>query len=198
MLDDPTCWVNQHFIVWPPCLMTTQHVGWCWNMFDAVSNIWSNISLILMLDAWNFVSLAGLNNMLHVRMCIRTANSAVTIDTVCSRQCSLKMSASEEAAQNINQTSSKKTPKQKARRWSDEETDHLIDLLEGNRCLWDVFCEGRAKNFGPSLFSIAWQTSLTIYEIAALVIRNWKLKDLKVSPIARKCWMYVRYRLATS
>ena len=71
---------------------------------------------------------------------IRTANSVVTIDTVCSRQCSLKMSASEEAAHNIDQTSSKKTPKQNARRWSDEETDRLIDLLEGNRCLWDVFC----------------------------------------------------------
>ena len=40
---------------------------------------------------------------------------AVTIDTVCSRQCSLKMSASEEAAQNIDQTSSKKNPpKQKS------------------------------------------------------------------------------------
>ena len=78
--------------------------------------------------------------MLHARTRIRTANSAVTIDTVCSRQCSLKMSASEEAAPNIDQTSSKKTPKQKARRWSDEETDRLIDLLEGNRCLWDVFC----------------------------------------------------------
>ena len=50
------------------------------------------------------------------------------------------MSASEEVAQKIDQTSSKKTPKQNARRWSDEETDRLIDLLEGNRCLWDVFC----------------------------------------------------------
>ena len=115
MLDDPTCWVNQHFIVWPPCLMTTQHVGWCWNMFDAVSNIWSNISFVLMLDVWNFVCLAGLNNMLHARTCITTANSAVTIDTVYSRQCSLKMSASEEAAQNIDQTSSKKNTKTKSK-----------------------------------------------------------------------------------
>lgn len=48
------------------------------------------------------------------------------------------MSASEEA--NIDQTSTKKTPKQKARRWSDDETDRLIDLLEENKCLWDVFC----------------------------------------------------------
>ena len=77
--------------------------------------------------------------MLRARTRIRTANSAVTIDTICSRQCSLKMPASEEAAQKIDQTSSKKAPKQKARRWSDEETDCLIDLLEGNRCLWDVF-----------------------------------------------------------
>lgn len=78
--------------------------------------------------------------MLHARTRIRTANSAVTIDTVRSLQCSLKMSASEEVAQKIDQTSSKKSPKQKARRWSDEEIDRLIDLLEGNRCLWDVFC----------------------------------------------------------
>ena len=78
--------------------------------------------------------------MLHAHTRIVTANSVVTIDTVCLRQCSLKMSASEEAAQNIDQTSSKKTPKQKARRWSDEETDRLSDLLEGNRFLWDVFC----------------------------------------------------------
>ena len=78
--------------------------------------------------------------MLHARTRIVTPNSVVTINAVCLRQCSLKMSASEEAAKNIDQTSSKKTPKQKARRWSDEETDRLIDLLEGNRFLWDVFC----------------------------------------------------------
>ena len=42
MLDNPRCWVNQHFIVWSLSLMTIQHVGWCWNMFDIVSNIWSN------------------------------------------------------------------------------------------------------------------------------------------------------------
>ena len=70
--------------------------------------------------------------MLHARTRIRTANSAVTIDTVCSRQCSLKISASEEAAQNIDQTFTKKTPKQKGRGWSDEETDRLIDPLKGN------------------------------------------------------------------
>ena len=76
--------------------------------------------------------------MLHARTRIVTANSVVAIDTVCWRQCSLKMSASEEA--NIDQTSTKRTPKQKARRWSDDETDRLIDLLEENKCLWDVFC----------------------------------------------------------
>ena len=76
--------------------------------------------------------------MLHARTRIVTANSVVAIDTVYWRQCSLKMSASEEA--NIDQTSTKKTPKQKARRWSDDETDRLIDLLEENKCLWDVFC----------------------------------------------------------
>ena len=27
-----------------------------------------------------------------------------------------------------------------ARHWTDKETDCLIDLLEGNRYLWDVFC----------------------------------------------------------
>ena len=76
--------------------------------------------------------------MLHARTRIVTANSVVAIDTVSWRQCSLKMSASEEA--NIDQTSTKKTPKQKARRWSDDETNRLIDLLEENKCLWDVFC----------------------------------------------------------
>ena len=191
MLDDPTFYrLATVFDDHSTCWMMLEHV-WC--------SIKHLIHFVLMSDAWNFVRLTGLNNMLHARTRIRTANSAVTIDTVCSRQCSLKMSASEEAAQNIDQTSSKKTPKQKARRWSDKETDRLIDLLEGNRCLWDVFCERRVKNnYGPSLFSIAWQTSLTIYEIAALEIRNWKLKDLKVSPVARKCWMYVWYGLATS
>ncbi|XP_044171518.1 uncharacterized protein LOC122955844 [Acropora millepora] len=78
--------------------------------------------------------------MLHARSLIRTANSAVTIDTVCSRQCSLKILASEEAAQNIDQTFTKKTPKQKGRGWSDEEFDPLMDPFNGNRCLWDDFC----------------------------------------------------------
>ena len=141
------CWTTQHVgwtnilsfghRVWRPLNMLDD-VGTCLMQYQTFDPTSSNISFVLMLDAWNYVHLAGLNNMLHARTRIRTANSAVTIDTVCSRQCSLKMSASEEAAQNIDQTSSKKTPKQKARRWSDEETDRLIDLLEGNRCLWDV------------------------------------------------------------
>jgi hypothetical protein len=29
----------------------------------------------------------------------------------------------------------------KGRKWSDQETDLLIDLLEDNPCLWDVFCK---------------------------------------------------------
>ena len=118
MLDDPTCWVNQHFIVkfghrvwWP--LNMLDDVGTCLMQYQTFDPTSSNISFVLMLDAWNFVRLAGLNNMLHAR--IRTANSAVTIDTVCSRQCSLKMSTSEEAAQNIDQTSSKKNTKTKSK-----------------------------------------------------------------------------------
>ena len=78
--------------------------------------------------------------MLHARTCIVTANSVITIDTVCLHQCSLKMSASKEAVQNIDQTSRQKTPTQKARHWSDKETDCLIDPLKGNTCLRDVFC----------------------------------------------------------
>ena len=69
------------------CWMMLEHVWMQHQTFDPTS---SNISFVLMLDAWNFVRLAGLNNMLHARTRIRTANSAVTIDTVCSRQCSLK------------------------------------------------------------------------------------------------------------
>ena len=73
--------------------------------------------------------------MLHARTRIRTANSAVTIDTVCSRQCSLKMSASEEAAQNIDQTSSKKTPKQKSQYRREVLEFHPHDLVIS----WRVF-----------------------------------------------------------
>ena len=112
-------------------------VGTCLMQYQTFHPTSCNISFVLMLDACNFVRLASLNNMLHARTRIVTANSVVTIDTVCLRQCSLKMSASEEAAQNIDQTSSKKTPKQKARRWSDEETDRLIDLLERKSIFFD-------------------------------------------------------------
>ena len=73
--------------------------------------------------------------MLHARTRIRTGNSAVTIDTVCSRQCSLKMSASEEAAQNIDQTSSKKTPKQKS-----QYRLEVLEFLSHDRVIsWRVF-----------------------------------------------------------
>ena len=73
--------------------------------------------------------------MLQARTRIRTGNSAVTIDTVCSRQCSLKMSASEEAAQNIDQTSSKKTPKQKSQYRREVLEFHSHDLVIS----WHVF-----------------------------------------------------------
>ena len=94
----------------------------CWMMLEPV---WCSIKHLIQHFFCSHVGcvkfrLTGLNNMLHARTRIRTANLAVTIDTVCSRQCGLKMSASEEAAQNIDQTSSKKTPKQKARHWNDE------------------------------------------------------------------------------
>ena len=46
----------------------------------------------------------------------------------------------------IGEIETEKTPnrkrkqcKGKARKWSDEETDLLIDLLEQNGCQWDVF-----------------------------------------------------------
>ena len=108
------------------CLMQYQ-------TFDPTS---FDISFVLMLDARNFARLAGLNNILHARTRIRTANSAVTIDTVCSRQCSLKMSASEEAAQNIDQTSSKKkTTKQKSQYRREVLEFHSHDLVVS----WRVF-----------------------------------------------------------
>ena len=73
--------------------------------------------------------------MLHARKRLRTANPAVTIDTVCSRQCSLKMSASVEAAQNIDHTSSKKTPKQKSQYRREVLEFHSHDLVIS----WRVF-----------------------------------------------------------
>ena len=72
--------------------------------------------------------------MLHARTRIRTANSGVTIETVCSRQYSLKMSASEEAAQNIDQTSSKKK-KQKSQYRREVLEFHSHDLVIS----WRVF-----------------------------------------------------------
>ena len=92
----------------------------CWMMLE---HVWCSIKhliqyrptflFVLMLNAWKFVRLASLNNMLYACTRIVTANSVVTIDTACLRQCSLKMSASEEAAQNIDKTCSKKKNKKK-------------------------------------------------------------------------------------
>ena len=94
------CWTTQH-VGWTNILSFGHRVWWPLNMLDDVGTCLMqyqtfdptsfNISFVLMLDAWNFVRLAGLSNMLHARTRIRTANSAVTIDTVCSRQCSLKV-----------------------------------------------------------------------------------------------------------
>lgn len=68
-------------------------VGTCLKQYQTFDPTSSNLSFVLML---------------HARTRIVTANSVVTIDTVGLRQCSLKMAASEEAAQNIAQTSNKK------------------------------------------------------------------------------------------
>lgn len=45
--------------------------------------------------------------------------------------------------------------------------------------------DGTRRNWGPRCLTIAEQTSLMIYEIAALEIRNWKLRDLNVSPVTK-------------
>ena len=75
------CWATQH-VGWTNILSFGHRVWWRLNMLDDVRTCLMqyqtfdptspNISFVLMLDAWNFVRLAGLNNMLHARTCIRT------------------------------------------------------------------------------------------------------------------------------
>ena len=75
------CWTTQH-VGWTNILSFGHRVWWPLNMLDDVGTCLmqyqtfdptsSNISFVLMLDAWNFVRLAGLNNMLHACTRIRT------------------------------------------------------------------------------------------------------------------------------
>ena len=134
--------------------------------------------------------------MLHARTRIVTANSVVAIDTVYWRQCSLKMSASEEA--NIDQTSTKKTPKQKARRWSDDETDRLIDLLEENKCLWDVFCtEYHLKDKRERAYSsIEEELDISVSDIRNKIVglRSQLARELaKTNLFSLVCLLYPRF-----
>ena len=77
------CWKTEN-VGWTNILSFGHRVWWPLNMLDDAGTCLmqyqtfdptsSNISFVLMLDAWNFVRLAGLNNMLHARTRIRTAN----------------------------------------------------------------------------------------------------------------------------
>jgi len=46
----------------------------------------------------------------------------------------------------IEETLSRKRKQRKGRIWNDEKTDLLIDLLEQNACLWDVFSKYHFQN----------------------------------------------------
>ena len=91
--------------------------------------------------------------MFGARMRTTLAQWLVSIDTASCLRTSLvqylKMANEEEASMDVaelreNETEDtpsrkRKQSKAKARKWNDEETDLLIDLLEQNGCLWDVF-----------------------------------------------------------
>ena len=95
----------------------------------------------------------ALSNMFGARMRTTLAQWLVSIDTASCLRTSLvqylKMANEEEASMDVaelreNETEDtpsrkRKQSKAKARKWNDEETDLLIDLLEQNGCLWDVF-----------------------------------------------------------
>ena len=121
-------------------------------------------------------------------------------------QCSLKMSATEEV--NIDQTSSKKTPKQKARHRSDNETDRLIDPLEENKCLWDVLCtEYHLKDMRERAYSlIEEELDISVSDIRNKIVGLTSqlahdIAKTNSNPLClmfdQTCWMNVWYRLAT-
>ena len=85
--------------------------------------------------------------MFDARMRVDSIRLFVSMDTV-SRHAliSLKMANEEDVLVDLSENviEDKSTPKRKGnkvrtRRWTDEETDILIDMFEESACLWDIF-----------------------------------------------------------
>ena len=85
--------------------------------------------------------------MFDARMRVDSIRLLVSMDTV-SRHAliSLKMANEEDVLIDLSENviEDKSTPKRKGnkvrtRRWTDEETDILIDMFEESACLWDIF-----------------------------------------------------------
>ena len=91
--------------------------------------------------------------MFYVRMCSGLARRyrvsflreliVCLLRVVYLQSANFKMAASEEIAvdAHLDETPTRKR-KQKARRWSDEEIESLIDLFEQHACLWDIISKG--------------------------------------------------------
>ena len=85
--------------------------------------------------------------MFDARMRVDSIRLYVSMDTV-SRHAliSLKMANEEDVLVDLSEnviedksTSKRKGNKVRTRRWTDEETDILIDMFEESACLWDIF-----------------------------------------------------------
>ena len=85
--------------------------------------------------------------MFDARMRVDSIRLFVSMDTV-SRHAliSFKMANEEDVSVDLseNDIEDKSKPKRKenkvrTRRWTDEETDMLIDMFEESACLWDIF-----------------------------------------------------------
>ena len=81
--------------------------------------------------------------MFDARMRVDSIRLFVAMNTV-SRHAliSLKMANEEDVLVDLSENviEDKSTPKRKrTRRWTDEETDILIDMFEESACLWDIF-----------------------------------------------------------
>ena len=85
--------------------------------------------------------------MFDARMRVDSIGLFVSMDTVSSHALiSLKMANEEDVLVDLSENviEDKSTPKRKGnkvrtRRWTDEETDILIDMFEESACLWDIF-----------------------------------------------------------
>ena len=135
----------KHFSVWSPCFVLFKHVLTCWVRFELCQTF--DKTFILFSCLVSDVLRVSTDAMFDARMRADSIKLFVSMDTVSRYALISLMVANEEDAlvdlsENViedNPTPKRKGNKARTRRWSDEETDILIDMFEESACLWDIF-----------------------------------------------------------